>query len=44
MSNKRSKRYEKAAALVEEGKTYSLDEAAALLDGSRLRRSPARHW
>jgi len=31
MSNKRSKRYEKAAALVEEGKTYSLDEAAALL-------------
>ena len=31
MSNKRSKRYEKAAALVEAGKTYSLDEAAALL-------------
>ncbi len=31
MSNKRSKRYEKAAALVEEGKTYSFDEAAALL-------------
>lgn len=31
MSNKRSKRYEQAAALVEEGKTYSLDDAAALL-------------
>ncbi len=31
MSSKKSKRYEKAAALVEEGKTYSLDEAVALL-------------
>ncbi len=31
MSNKRSKRYEQAAALVEEGKVYSLDDAAALL-------------
>lgn len=31
MSNKRSKRYEKAAALVEEGKSYSLNDAVALL-------------
>ena len=31
MSNKRSKRYAKAAALVEEGEKYSLADAAALL-------------
>ena len=31
MNSKRSKRYEKAAALVEEGKTYSLNEAVTLL-------------
>ena len=31
MSNKRSKRYEKAVALVEEGKSYSLNDAVALL-------------
>ena len=31
MSSKRSKRYEKAAALVEEGKTYSLQDAVVLL-------------
>ena len=31
MSSKRSKRYEKAAALVEEGKGYSLEDAVALL-------------
>lgn len=31
MSNKKSKRYEKAAALIEEGKTYSLEEAVTLL-------------
>ncbi|MGD1978280.1 MAG: 50S ribosomal protein L1 [Akkermansiaceae bacterium] len=31
MSSKRSKRYEKAAALVEDGKSYSLEDAVALL-------------
>lgn len=31
MSSKRSKRYEKAAALVEDGKHYSLEDAVALL-------------
>ncbi|QQL45764.1 50S ribosomal protein L1 [Sulfuriroseicoccus oceanibius] len=31
MANKRSKRYQKAAALVEEGKSYSLVDAAALI-------------
>ncbi len=31
MSSKRSKRYEKAAALVEEGAKFSLEDAAALL-------------
>jgi large subunit ribosomal protein L1 len=31
MSNKRSKRYEKAPALVEEGKSYSLNDAVVLL-------------
>ena len=48
MPKKRSKRYQQAAALVEEGKKYSLAEAAALLklflgiDGSRIHRTDMR--